>query len=106
MNPIVENKRAPFDVAPGDYVFVSRWGDCDPGDPWAVGYVEAADTKIVKLVNSPRLWPCAMKITHEQGVSICEHYPGMERSVLDYEAVARVFGVTPPGDLEYASWKR
>jgi hypothetical protein len=102
--PIVQNKRKPFDVVAGDYVFASRWGDCDPGDPWAVGYVEEVGTENVRLTNSPRFWPCAMKITHEQGTRICAEYPAMERLPMDYEAIARVFGVTPPGELEYASW--
>lgn len=89
---VIQNKRAPFDVSEGDYVFASRWGDCDPGDPWAVGFVETVDAKHVKLGTSPRFWPCAMKITREQGARICEQYPSMERSPLDYQAIARVFG--------------
>jgi hypothetical protein len=102
---IVHNKRAPFDVVAGDYVFASRWGDCDPGDPWAVGFVERVGTENLRLVGFPRFWPCAMKITSEQGQRICAAYPAMERLPLDYEAIARVFGVTPPGELEFASWQ-
>jgi hypothetical protein len=102
--PIVENKRAPFDVAVGDYVFASRWRDCDPGDPWHVGHVAEVGPAAVRLHESPRWFPCAMKITPEQGRRICEQYPAMEGMSLDYEAIAKVFGVTPPGELEYASW--
>ena len=25
----------------GDYVLASHWSDCDPGDPWRVGFVVA-----------------------------------------------------------------
>lgn len=101
--PVVINHPAPGDLKRGDYVFASRWGDCDPGDPWEVGFVSIVGENYVVL-SSSRRWPKAMRITPEQGHRICAQYPGMEGMPLDHEAIANVFGVPLPGDLEYASW--
>lgn len=100
--PIVVNQKAPGDLNIGDYVFASRWSDCDPGDPWAVGRVTEIgrhhddDATVypgwVMVEGSNRHWVHAMKITPEQGRSICDVYPGAEDSGLDYQARARVFG--------------
>jgi hypothetical protein len=66
---IVHNKRAPFDVVAGDYVFASRWGDCrraaTPRAKSALSYASAR--RMLRLVGFPRCWPCAMKIASEQG---------------------------------------
>ena len=101
--PVVVNQKVPGDLAVGDYVFASRWSDCDPGDPWFVGHVAeihlaAAEHAIpypgyVVLAESLRRWPHAMRITPEQGKRICEAFPSMEHQPQDYEAIARVFGV-------------
>jgi hypothetical protein len=94
--PIVTNQRAPKDLAIGDYVFASRWSDCDPGDPWAVGHVsEIGEGFVVVGDVTPRRFPCAMRITAEQGTSIIAHYPGMEKNYQprNYRAIARVFGI-------------
>lgn len=101
--PIVRNQPAPGDLKRGDYVFASKWSDCDPGDPWEVGFVSLVGDDYVVL-SGPRHWRKAMRITQEQGHRICAEYPAMEGMPLDYNAIAKVFGVTPPGDLEYASW--
>jgi hypothetical protein len=106
--PIVTNPKLPGDLAPGDYVFASRWGDCDWGDPWYVGHVAEIHLSppehavpypgYVVLKESPRRWPHAMRITPEQGRRIIENYPALERESrpLDYKLVAEIFGVTPP----------
>lgn len=94
--PLVVNQQAPGDLAVGDYVFASSWSYCDPGDPWAVGHVSeiGPDFVVVGDVNQRR-WPKAMRISHEQGRSIVELYPSMERDYVprNYKAIARVFGV-------------
>jgi hypothetical protein len=99
--PIVLNCEAPGDLKPGDYVFASRWSDCDPGDPWEVGFVSEVGvypesmTKAgyVVLQGGSRRWGRAMRITPEQGRRICEQFPSMERLPQDYDAIARVFGI-------------
>ena len=99
--PIVRNCEAPGDLKPGDYVFASRWSDCDPGDPWEVGFVSEVGfypgfmTKAgyVVLQGGLRRWGRAMRITPEQGRRICEQFPSMERLPQDYGAIARVFGI-------------
>lgn len=99
--PIVRNCEAPGDLKPGDYVFASRWSDCDPGDPWEVGFVSEVGfypesmTKAgyVVLQGGSRRWGRAMRITPEQGRRICEQFPSMERLPQDYGAIARVFGI-------------
>lgn len=102
--PIVQNQPAPGDLKRGDYVFASRWSDCDPGDPWEVGFVSLVGEDYVVL-SSPRRWRKATRITPEQGRRICAQYPVMEEMPQDYEAIAKVFGVPTPGELEYASWQ-
>lgn len=100
--PQVVNPKAPGDLKVGDYVFASRWGDCDPGDPWHVGHVaeihlSAPEHAVpypgyVVLAESPRRWPHAMRITQEQGARIVAELPGMENQPRDFAAVARLFG--------------
>lgn len=99
--PIVRNPDAPGDLAVGEYVFASRWGDCDWCDPWCVGHVSALDhAGYVTLAESPRRWRHAMRITPEQGRRIVEQYPELERQFvsLDYERVASIFGVNAMRD--------
>lgn len=94
--PLVVNQAAPGDLTVGDYVFASRWSDCDPGDPWAVGHVSEIGAGFVVVGDvSPRRWPKAMRISAEQGRRIVESYPGMEANYepQSYEAIARVFGI-------------
>lgn len=33
----------PLQPKPGDYVLATKWGDGDPGDPWAVGFYVGVD---------------------------------------------------------------
>ena len=94
---IVQNLSAPGDLAIGDYVFASRWGDCDWCDPWGVGHVSEIGLGWVSLGETgARRFPKAMRITHSQGAAIVAAYPGLERekAPLDYEVVAKVFGVS------------
>lgn len=94
--PVVTNQNAPGSLAIGDYVFASRWGDCDPGDPWVVGHISelGADFVVIGEVNKRR-WPRAMLITHEQGRRIVEQYPLLEENwrPRNFEEIARVFGI-------------
>lgn len=94
--PLVVNQPAPGDLVVGDYVFASRWSDCDPGDPWAVGHISELGRIFVVVADaSQRHWPKAMRISHEQGRRIVEQYPPMEDNYKprNYKAIARVFGV-------------
>jgi hypothetical protein len=93
--PLIVNQAAPGDLEVGDYVFASRWSDCDPCDPWAVGHVSELGPNFVVVGDaSPRHWPKAMSIDHEQGNRIIEQYPPMEKvgAPLNYLAIARIFG--------------
>lgn len=102
--PQVVNPKAPGDLVVGDYVFGSRWSDCDPGDPWFVGHVAEIHLSppehavpypgYVVLAESPRRWPHAMRITPEQGARIVAEFPRMERELRDFSAIARVFGLS------------
>lgn len=100
--PVVRNIKAPSDLTVGDYVFASRWSDCDPCDPWAVGVVHDIGRNCVILDSSARAWPHAMRISDEQGRRICELYPIMEKTMrpLDYDVIALVFGVAKDGNPE------
>jgi hypothetical protein len=90
--PIIRNPPAPGDLEVGDYVFASRWSDCDPGDPWSVGFVsEVGEGYVVLAGRSYRRFPRAMAITPEQGRRIMEEYPALEHKPQDYEVIARVF---------------
>lgn len=103
--PQARNPKAPGDLKVGDYVFASRWGDCDPGDPWYVGHVAEIHLSppghavpypgYVVLAESPRRWPHAMRITPEQGARIVAELPSMEGQPRDFAAIARVFGLEP-----------
>lgn len=90
--PIVINPQAPGTLAVGDYVFASRWSDCDPADPWHVGHVSEIGADFVVVGEmSARRWPRAMNITKEQGQRICSMFPKMARRRLDYEFIKQVF---------------
>lgn len=94
--PQVVNQDAPGDLQLGDYVFASRWSDCDPGDPWAVGHIsEIGDGYVVVAGVTLKRFPKAMRITPEQGARIAAEFPAMERETQDFGAVARVFGLEP-----------
>lgn len=95
---------APGDLAVGEYVFASSWGDADWCDPWGVGHVSEIGDSWVRLAETgARRFPKAMRISHEVGVRIVSEYPPLEKSSaeLDYGRVAKIFGlnVPPPIDL-------
>ena len=83
-----------------DYVFVSRWPDCDPNDPWAVGYIIEVGINYVVVANEDgtiipevgiRRWPNVMKITKKVGRMIAAKMPGMEESEFDPQNIADIF---------------
>lgn len=91
-NPV--NKKAPGTLAIGDYVFASRWTDCTPGNPWAIGHVSAIGAHCVVVGDaSERQWPNAMKITAEQAQRIMAAYPAMEDAPTNLRAVAEVWNL-------------
>lgn len=76
----VKDHRKDFSI--GDYVFVSRWSDCDPNDPWALGFIGGfpdegrlticeQDGSRIKGVGV-RTWPYAFKVTEELGHRMIE----------------------------------
>lgn len=97
---VVNTKVGDASLVVGDYVFASRWTDCDPGDPWMVGFVSevgchpgaTVNVWFVRIGDNGRRWPNAMKITEDEGRNICEKYPQMEGNRQDYEAIGRVWG--------------
>lgn len=93
--PLVRNLEAPGELAVGDYVFASRWGDCHPCDPWATGNISSIGTNHV--VVGGRRYPYARRISFEQGDRIAEHFPRMEKlgAPPNYAAIAQVFGDFP-----------
>jgi len=66
----------------GDYVFVSKWSDADPNDPWYVSFISEINidkTHITyKVEGSNRVWANCRKITSEEGRKICDEYPKRE----------------------------
>ena len=76
----------------GDYVFASRWIDCDPNDPWAIGIV----TSVIKDTNSrmyvtignldgelipkigSKMFKNVILISRKLGKELCEIMPGLE----------------------------
>ncbi len=63
----------------GDYVFVSKYGDADPNDPWHVGIVNeiGIDHKgsFIRIYDTGvRTWRNAVKIDKEAGDSILSAY--------------------------------
>ena len=65
-----------------DYVFVSRWSDEDPNDPWCVGFISeiGKDTRgdFFKVENSNRYWIHCRKITKDEGDTILSTFPDLE----------------------------
>jgi len=92
-HPIVRNKKVTGDVKVGDYVFVSRWDDCDPADPWYVGHVSEVHVGYILVGGSKRGWERAMHITEEQGQRILAQYPVMEDNrPVSYIDISKIFG--------------
>lgn len=91
-DPIVRNQKVTSNLSVGDYVFASRWSDCDPGDPWCVGHITfLGDAFVVVGDVSQRRFPHAMKISLDQGERIIETYPGLERKPCDFKQIAAIF---------------
>jgi hypothetical protein len=94
--PLFENFKATGDLQIGDYVFASRWSDCDPSDPWCVGVITYIGVNYVIIgAVSRRCWGYAMRITPEQGERICEAFPKMEGERRSYRKIAALFGYDP-----------
>ena len=64
-----------------DYVFISRWSDEDPDDPWYVGFIsevgEDSRGEFFRVQN--RYWRHCRKITKEEGDTILETFPNLSR---------------------------
>jgi hypothetical protein len=78
------------EINTGDYVFASRWSDCDPNDRWTIGFVlEKTESKHYIVGNKDgSLIPGvqriqfrhAEKITSELGDRLCQEMPKLEGS--------------------------
>lgn len=70
------------DIKIGDYVFVSKWSDEDPNDPWFVGFIsefgEDSRGEFFRVQDTVRYWRHCRKITKEEGDTILETYPMLE----------------------------
>lgn len=88
-----KNIAAPSDLKVGDYVFASRWTDCDPGDPWRIGNVAEIGPNWISFEFNGRRYPNAMRITAEQAERIITQYPALEnrRGPLPYKAILDIF---------------
>jgi len=68
----------------GTYVFVSKYIDHDPNDPWYVGNVTAimADgnthERLYQVDNQVRWWRHVKRISCKQGEKILREYPKRE----------------------------
>lgn len=89
------NTNKQLSVKIGDYVFASRWSDCNPNDPWAIGLV----TSVIKDTNSRvyvtisdldgilipnvgnRMFRNTIPISYELGERLCEIMPGLEEAL-------------------------
>lgn len=86
----------------GDYVFASRWPDCDPGDPWAVGFIKSIDNGravVVDAAGNPighPSWPYCQKISKEQGDNILKHLPSLEGHARSPQLMAYVAAIITP----------
>lgn len=104
--PLVVNEAAPGNLGVGDYVFASRWSDCDPCDPWAVGHVSEIGLGFVVVGEvSARRFPKAMRISLKQGQRIIAAYarlaaePATWQQPIDYQVIADIFDVSRPSGL-------
>lgn len=76
----VVNKPAPHNLKIGDYVFASRWSDCNPGDPWHIGHITEIGSTWVRIGEvSNRRFPYVMRITPAQGDRVASLFPLMEK---------------------------
>lgn len=104
----MKSYKAPGNLTFGEYVFASRWGDCDWNDPWAVGFVSVIGQNFVEVANEDgsliegvghRAFKYAMRITAEQGKRIIDSYPGAEGLPFDEaEAIGIFNGATDAED--------
>jgi hypothetical protein len=79
-------------LKPGDYVLATKYSDGDPGDQWAVGWLHGFldkggnDQRFMVVDKEGKQYRgngfrrCE-RITHEQGVYICENQPTLEAMV-------------------------
>ena len=84
---VINSSAAESDVTIGDYVFASRWPDCDWNDPWAVGFVSFIGKNFIEVDDGDggsiggvgrRGWRHCMKITGCVGAKIVAEYPRLE----------------------------
>ena len=91
----------------GDYVFASRWSDCDPNDPWAVGFVtgliQGKDSKVFVTIGDlegkpipnigNRWFHNVIPISHKLGKKLCETMPSLEGSAKPKSGWKRFLGI-------------
>ena len=76
----IKSLRGPISI--GHYVFVSKYSDCDPMDPWAVGFLCSYGIdgrgKFYEVDSSKYRYRHCKKITKETGDSIINEFPKIE----------------------------
>ena len=89
-----------IDVKVGDYVFATRWSDCDWNDPWAVGFVceigrnyvrvDDGDGGLIEGVGT-RCWRYCQHVSGAVGAEIVTRYPGLEGTAFDSEVALEIY---------------
>lgn len=70
-----------MDLKINDYVFVSRWLDEDPHDPWYISFIteiKKDSGDLFKVQGTNRTWRHCRKITKEEGDEILATFPKLE----------------------------
>ena len=79
-NPLEPLVREKFAI--DDYVFVSKYSDEDPNDPWYVSQLaeigEDKKGKFYRVAETNRYWRHCRKITKQEGAEIIANYPNLE----------------------------
>lgn len=99
---VINSRAVESGVTVGDYVFASRWYDCDWNDPWAVGFVSLIGKNFVEVDNGDgglidgvghRGWKYCMKISGEVGAKVIDEYTALEGTAFVPHYAAELFGV-------------
>lgn len=78
LNQLVKPNKIDSQHQIGDYVFVCKYFDADPNDPWAINHIEeiGKDRKgwFVRVANWSRKWRFIKCLNADEGASILKFY--------------------------------
>lgn len=83
-----------------DYVYVSRWSDCDPNDAWAVGFVTIVNDDYIKIKDAEgnpisnvadRRWKYGIKIPGMLGPLLLEELPKLRNGPFNPSDIYKLF---------------